>query len=129
VNFIWFLDVPTTFPNIIQTPNGPINEGNKVTLTCVIEGGNPLAAITWSCAGATQITPTGSPSPSEATSIVELVTSKDNNILRFPPPIKLTTIYNLNIVEVALNTIAITVLLSTLGLSLPGYLSTSNLHS
>jgi hypothetical protein len=46
VNFIWFLDVPTTFPNIIQTPNGPINEGNKVTLTCVIEGGNPLAAIT-----------------------------------------------------------------------------------
>ena len=79
MNFIWFLDVPTTFPTIIQTPNGPINEGNKVTLTCVIQGGNPLAAITWSCDVATQITPTGSPSPSEATSSVELVTSKDNN--------------------------------------------------
>ena len=79
VNLIWFLDVLTTLPTIIQTPNGPINEGNKVTLICVIEGGNPLAAITWSCDGTTQKTPTGSPSPSEATSSVELVTSKDNN--------------------------------------------------
>ena len=79
VNFIWSLDAPTTLPTITQTPNGPINEGNNVALTCVIQGGNPLAAITWSCEGATQITPTGSPSPSEATSSVELVTSKDNN--------------------------------------------------
>ena len=77
--FLWFLDAPTTLPTITQTPNGSIHEGNKVTLTCVIQGGNPLAAITWSCDGATQITPTGSPSPSEATSSVELVTSKDNN--------------------------------------------------
>jgi hypothetical protein len=45
----------------------------------VIQGGNPLAAITWSCDGATQITPTGSPSTVDAISSVELVTSKDNN--------------------------------------------------
>ena len=79
MNFIWFLDAPTTIPTITQTPNGSIHEGNKVTLTCVIQGGNPLAAITWSCDGATQITPTGSPFLSEATSSVELVSSKDNN--------------------------------------------------
>ena len=79
VNFIWSLDAPITLPTITQTPNEPINEGNNVTLTCVIQGGNPLAAITWACDGATQITPTGSPSLSEATSSVELVTSKDNN--------------------------------------------------
>jgi hypothetical protein len=47
-------------PTIIQTPNGPIHKGNKVTLTSVIQEGNPLAAITWPCDGATQITPTGS---------------------------------------------------------------------
>ena len=79
MNLIWSLDAPTTLPTITQTPNGPITEGSKVTLTCVIEGGNPLAAITWSCDGATQITPTGTPSLSEATSSVELVTTKDNN--------------------------------------------------
>ena len=79
MNLILSLDVPPTLPKITQTPNGPIHEGSKVTLTCVIEGGNPLAAITWSCDGATQITPTGSPSLSEATSSVELLTTKDNN--------------------------------------------------
>ena len=79
MNLILSLDAPPTLPKITQTPNGPIHEGSKVTLTCVIEGGNPLAAITWSCDGATQITPTGSPSLSEATSSVELLTTKDNN--------------------------------------------------
>ena len=79
MHIIWSLDAPTTLPTITQTPNGSIHEGNKVTLTCGIQGGNPLAAITWSCDGSTQITPTGSPSLSEATSSVELVTTKDNN--------------------------------------------------
>ena len=73
------LDQPTTSPTIIQTPVGPIIEGNKVALTCTIQGGNPVATITWSCDGATQITPTGSPSTEDAISSVELVTSKDNN--------------------------------------------------
>ena len=35
--------------------------------------------MAWSCDGATQITPTGSPSTVGAISSVELVTSKDNN--------------------------------------------------
>ena len=70
MNLILSLDAPSTLPTITQTPHGPIHEGSKVTLTCVIQGGSPLAAITWSCDGATQITPTGSPSLSEATSSV-----------------------------------------------------------
>ena len=73
------LDQPTTSPTIIQTPLGPIIEGNKVTLTCTIQGGNPVATITWSCDGVTQITTTGSPSTLDAISSVALVTSKDNN--------------------------------------------------
>jgi hypothetical protein len=56
------LDQPMTLPTIAQTPVGPIIEGNKVTLTCTIQGGIPVATITWSCDGATQINPTGSPS-------------------------------------------------------------------
>ena len=79
MNLIWSLDAPTTLPTITQAPNGTIHEDNKVILTCAIRGGNPLAAITWSCDGTTQITPTGTPSLSEATSSVELVTTKDNN--------------------------------------------------
>ena len=68
------LDQPTTSPTIIQTPVEPIIEGNKVTLTCTIQGGNPVATITWTCDGITQITPTGS--HVDAISSVELVTSK-----------------------------------------------------
>jgi hypothetical protein len=78
INFT-VLDQPTTLPTIAQTPIGPIIEGNKVTLTCTIQGGNNLATITWSCDGATQVTPTGSPSTVDAISSVELVTSKNNN--------------------------------------------------
>ena len=73
------LDQHTTTPTITQTPVGPIIEGNKVTLTCTIDGGNPVATIKWSCDGTTQITPTGSPSTVDAISSVELVTSKNNN--------------------------------------------------
>ena len=73
------LDQPTTLPTITQTPDGPIIEGNKVTLTCIIQGGNPVATIAWSCEGATQITPTGSPSTVDAISSIELVTSRNNN--------------------------------------------------
>ena len=73
------LDQPTASPTITQTPTEPIIEGNQVTLTCTIKGGNPVANIMWSCQGATQITPTGSPSTVDAISSVELVTSKDNN--------------------------------------------------
>ena len=73
------LDQPSTLPTIAQTPVGPITEGNKVTLTCTIQGGNPVATITWSCDGDTQITPTGSPSTVDANSSVEFVTSKNNN--------------------------------------------------
>ena len=73
------LDQPTTASIITQTPVGPIVEGSKVTLTCTIQGGHPVATITWSCGGATQTTPTGSPSTVEAISSVELVTSKDKN--------------------------------------------------
>ena len=73
------LDQPPTSLTITHTPVGPIIEGNIVTLTCTIEGGNPVATITWSCQGATQITPTGSPSTADAISSIELVTSKNNN--------------------------------------------------
>jgi hypothetical protein len=73
------LDEPTTSPNITQSPVGPIIEGNNVALTCTIQGGNPVAAITWSCDGATQITPTGSPSTVDVISSIELVTSKNKN--------------------------------------------------
>ena len=73
------LDQPTTFPTITQTPVGPIIEGNTVTLTCTIQGGNPVATITWSCDGATPITPTGSSSTVDAISSIELVTSKNSN--------------------------------------------------
>jgi hypothetical protein len=73
------LDQPTTIPIITQTPVGPIIEDNKITLTCTIPGGNPVATIMWSCVGATQITPTGSPSTVDAISSVELVASKANN--------------------------------------------------
>jgi hypothetical protein len=73
------LDQPTTSPNITQTPVGPIIAGNKVTLTCTIQGGNPEATVTWSCDGATQIIPTGSPSPEDAIYSIELVTFKNNN--------------------------------------------------
>ena len=67
------------FPTITQIPVGPIVENTTVTLTCTIQGGNPVATITWSCEGATQITPTGSPSTVDANSSVEFVTSKNNN--------------------------------------------------
>ena len=73
------LDQPTTSPIITQTTVGPIIEGDKITLTCTIQGGNPVTTITWSCDGATQITPTGSPSTEDAISSVELVPSKNNN--------------------------------------------------
>jgi hypothetical protein len=73
------LDQHTPSPTITQTPMGPIIEGNKVTLTCTIGGGNYVATITWSCDGATQISPTGSPSTAVAISSVELATSKNNN--------------------------------------------------
>jgi hypothetical protein len=73
------LDQPTPSTNITQTPVGPINEGNKVTLTCTIQGGNPVATITWSCDGSTQLNPTGSQSAVDAISSVELVTTKSNN--------------------------------------------------
>ena len=73
------LDQPTASPKITQTPVGPIIEGNNVTLTCTIQGGNPIATITWSCEGATQITPKGSPSTEDAISSVELVTSTEKN--------------------------------------------------
>ena len=58
-------------------PFGPIIEGNIVILTCTIQGGNPVATITWLCDGVNQITPTGS--PEDAISSVELVTSKNNS--------------------------------------------------
>ena len=73
------LDQPMTLTTIAQTPVEPIIEGNKVTLTYTVQGGNPVATITWSCDGATQITPTGSPSTVDVISSVEVVTSKNNN--------------------------------------------------
>jgi hypothetical protein len=73
------LDKPTTSPTITQTPVAPIIEGSKVTLAYTIQGGSPVATITWSCEGVTQIPPTGSPSTEDVISSVELVTSKDNN--------------------------------------------------
>jgi hypothetical protein len=83
-------DQPTALPTITQTPVGPIIEGSRVTLTCTIQGGNPVATITWSCDGVTQITPTGSPSTVDAISSVELVTSKNNNGLILYNYIQLT---------------------------------------
>ncbi|CAC5390639.1 unnamed protein product [Mytilus coruscus] len=42
---------PDTNPIIAQTPLGPIVTGNTVTLTCTVPGGNPLAKLSWNCAG------------------------------------------------------------------------------
>ena len=64
---------------ITQIPTGPIIEANQVTLTCTIQGGNPVATIMWSCDGAIKIAPTGSPSTEDVISGVELVASKNNN--------------------------------------------------
>lgn len=42
---------PDFFPMIQQTPTGGIVSGNNVTLTCSVEGGNPLANLYWNCTG------------------------------------------------------------------------------
>ena len=73
------LDQPTALLTIKQIPSEPIIAGSKVILTCTIQGGNPVATITWLCDGANQITPTASPSTVYAISSVELVVSKNNN--------------------------------------------------
>jgi hypothetical protein len=57
----------------LQTPSGPINESSTVILTCDIEGGNPLATITWTCEGSSPINPTGSPPTNTAISSVQCV--------------------------------------------------------
>ena len=79
LQYKYVLVQPTTSLAIAQVPVGSIIEGSKITLTCTIGGGNPVATITWSCDGATQITPTGSPSTIDSISSVELVTSKNNS--------------------------------------------------
>ena len=63
----------------MQTPTGPINEGSYVILTCDIEGGNPLATITWSCEGSSPNNPTESPPSNTATSSVQLQVNSSYN--------------------------------------------------
>lgn len=75
VNFFCFRP-PSSSPSLIQIPNGPIIEGNKVRLVCNISGGNPLASIVWQCIGFTQTTQTGN---NMTVSVIERVVTKDDN--------------------------------------------------
>ena len=63
----------------MQTPSGPINESSTVILICDIQGGNPLATITWTCDGSSLINPTGSPPTNTATSSVQLIVNNNAN--------------------------------------------------
>ncbi|VDI02991.1 Hypothetical predicted protein [Mytilus galloprovincialis] len=42
---------PTEFPVIKQIPDGPVLTGSLVSLMCTLNGGNPLATLTWNCTG------------------------------------------------------------------------------
>ena len=72
-------DKPTSTPTIIQTPLGSIYDGSTVILTCDIQGGNPLATITWMCEGVSPINPTGSPPTNTATYSVQLTVNSNDN--------------------------------------------------
>ena len=63
----------------MQTPSGYINEYSTVILTCDLQGGNPLATITWTCGGSSSINPTGSPPTNTTTSSVQLTVNSNDN--------------------------------------------------
>ncbi|CAC5378606.1 unnamed protein product [Mytilus coruscus] len=42
---------PKEFPVIRQIPDGPVLTGNLMSLICTVNGGNPLATLTWNCTG------------------------------------------------------------------------------
>lgn len=44
-------DPPPIDPTIQQTPNRPVNAGERVVLACSVSGGHPLPALTWNCSG------------------------------------------------------------------------------
>lgn len=44
---------PVNVPSIRQNPKGGIINGNSVTLTCEVSGGNPLVTLMWNCSGPT----------------------------------------------------------------------------
>lgn len=48
-----FLDPPDGNTQTEQAIPGPIDTGKSVTLKCTVLGGNPLAALSWDCAGIT----------------------------------------------------------------------------
>lgn len=48
-------------------------------LTCEINGGNPIATLSWQCVGFTPVTPTGIlPTDKVVSSIEKIVTKEDN---------------------------------------------------
>lgn len=48
-----FSDPPDDNPYTEQAIQGPIDTGKSVTLKCTAVGGNPLASLSWDCAGIT----------------------------------------------------------------------------
>ncbi|XP_063416835.1 cell adhesion molecule DSCAM-like [Mytilus trossulus] len=72
------IDSPSK-PSIIQTPSGPVNPGNFITITCEIQGGNPLAVISWQCKDSTPIAPTENPITNISVSSVRLKVKIDDS--------------------------------------------------
>ncbi|XP_071176546.1 B-cell receptor CD22-like [Mytilus edulis] len=71
--------VPTSFPVVTQTPIAPVSEGNKLTLTCEISGGNPLPTIAWDCNGFTKVILTEVPPTDKVVSSIERVVTRLDN--------------------------------------------------
>ena len=52
---------------------------STVIMTCDIKGGNPLAAITWTCEGSSPIITTGSQPTNTVTSSVQLTVNSNDD--------------------------------------------------
>ncbi|XP_052101392.1 muscle M-line assembly protein unc-89-like isoform X2 [Mytilus californianus] len=68
---------PKEFPVIRQIPDGPVLTGSLVSLICTVNGGNPLATLTWNCTGMIST----NASQTTATSSIELSVTKINHVM------------------------------------------------
>ncbi|CAC5419512.1 unnamed protein product [Mytilus coruscus] len=50
---------PDDSPTITQVPEGNIDTGDLVLLNCTLNGGNPVATLSWNCSGNTHVTISG----------------------------------------------------------------------